>query len=271
MKNIDFTILLMTFVMSIFNTEIFAQGTYANLNVGYAVGMSTQSLQSNSIRNGNSTTHQLVNVSLGQGVNIGGAIGYMFNENIGAELGLSYLFGDKSSSRDASNNHTTDYTLSSRMLRIVPTVVIESGLEKLNPYAKFGLIIGYGSITDEYNDYNNGDITYQMIKSKSGAALGISSALGFMLGLNENMLLFVELNSVNLSYSPERGEVMVASYNGVDLLPSMTTKEKNIDYLDSYTSISGDPSPDSQPEQSLKQKFPYGSIGLNIGLKITLK
>ena len=64
---------------------------------------------------------------------------------------------------------------------------------------------------------------------------------------------------------------MVASYNGVDLLPSMTTKEKNIDYLDSYTSISGDPSPDSQPEQSLKQKFPYGSIGLNIGLKITLK
>ena len=59
---------------------------------------------------------------------------------------------------------TTDYSISSRMLRINPTLVIASGLEKINPYAKFGFIIGSGAARVEYKDNDEGDIEIMKMK-----------------------------------------------------------------------------------------------------------
>ncbi|MCF8299065.1 MAG: porin family protein [Saprospiraceae bacterium] len=268
MKKINFKMLLTIFVIILFANNLSAQGAYFNINAGYGFSMSSQSLYSNSISSNNSKTHEIVNVSLGRGFNAGAAFGYMFNPNIGAELGVSYLFGGESTSRDVNTNHVTDYTISSRMLRIIPSIVIASGFEGINPYAKFGLVIGSGSIMDEYHDNHEGNITVINSKLSGGTALGLSSAIGVLFNLNERMSLFGELNMVNLSYGPTHGEVITATYNGADVLPNMKTKDRETEYVDSYTTISGSSTPDSEPDRALRQMLPFGSFGFNFGLRI---
>lgn len=263
---------LMVFVISLFANNLFAQGAYVNINAGYGLNMSSQNLYYfdfyNSTSSSNSDTYEQVNVSLGKGLNLGGAFGYMFNENIGAELGISYLLGGKSKAKDTYTGGTTDYTLSSKMLRINPSLVIASGFENINPYAKFGLIICSGSIMYEYNDNDNGDISLMKIKLNGGIGLGLSSGIGAMINISDNMSFFGELNMVNLSYAPTKGVLTEATYNGVDQLPSMTTSEKEIEFVDSYTYSSSNPPADTQPSKELKQKLPFGSFGVNIGLRI---
>ncbi len=268
MKNY-FQMFLMVFVISLFTNNLFAQGAYVNINTGYGLSMSTQNLYYfdfyNYTSGSNSSTYEQVNVSLGKGLNLGGAFGYLFNENIGVELGISYLLGGKSNAKDKYSDGSTDYTLSSRMLRVNPSLVIASGFENINPYAKFGLIIGSGSIMYEYIDNDEGDIDVLKMKLNGGIALGLSSGIGAMFHLSDNMSFFGELNMVNLSYAPTKGKVTEATSNGADELPDMTTREKEIEFVDSYT----DNSHDSQPRKELKQKLPFGSFGVNIGLRIS--
>jgi hypothetical protein len=258
----------------LFANNLFAQGAYVNINAGYGLSMSSQNLYFfdfyNSTSGSNSYTEEQVNVSLGKGLNVGGAFGYMFNKNIGAELGISYLLGGKSKAKDTYIGGTTDYTLSSKMLRINPTLVIASGFEKINPYAKFGLVLGSGSIMYEYNDNEDGDIYVMKMKLNGGIAFGLSSGIGATFDLNDKMSFFGELNMVNLSYAPTKGKVTEATYNGVDGLPDMTTSDKEIEFVDSYTHNDDNPPADSQPRKALKQKLPFGSFGVNIGLRINL-
>jgi hypothetical protein len=263
---------LLVFVISLFANNLFAQGAYVNIDAGYGLNMSSQNLSYIDFYNytnlNNSITNEQVNVSLGKGLNLGGAFGYMFNKNIGAELGISYLLGGKSKAKDTYTSRTTDYTISSKMLRIIPSLVIASGIEKINPYMKFGLLIGTGSINFEYNDNDNGDIYLEKRKINGGIALGLSSALGVMVNLSDKMSFYGEFNMVNLSYAPTKSVITEATYNGTDELPSMTTRQKEIEFVDSYTVNQSNPPSDSQPNKELKQKAPFGSFGVNIGLRI---
>lgn len=272
MRKLNIKTGLMVVVISLLATNLFAQGPYINLNIGSGIGTSSQNLSwfYNETRQNNFTTREQVNVSFGKGINIGGAFGYMFNENIGLEMGISYLFGGKTVSKDIYNNGTTDYTISSNMLRFNPSLVIAAGFKNINPYAKFGFLIGTGSIIYDYNDNDNGDVYFEKTKYSEGLAFGLTSGVGILFGINDKLSFFGEINMTNLSYAPNRGEIIESSNNGVDQLPFMTTKEKQTDFVDSYTTEQGNPSPDSQPNKQLIEKYPFSSIGLNIGLRINL-
>jgi len=265
---------LILFAISLFANNIYAQGVYANLNVGYGFGMSTQNLSFfdfyNSTYGNNSTTDEQVNVSLGKGLNVGGALGIMFNENIGAELGVSYLLGGKNEAKDVYLNGTINYTLSSTMLIINPSLILTAGIEGINPYAKFGVVIGSGSVLFEYKDNDDGDVDLTNMKLNGGLALGLNAAIGATFSLNDKMSFFGEINMVNMSYAPKKGEITEATYNGVDELPGMTTREKEIEFVDSYTYNWESPQPDSEPNKELKQKLPYGSLGVNFGIRFGL-
>ncbi len=262
----------MIVVIGLMAQTLSAQGAYINLNLGYSFGSSTQNVSGfyNQTRQGAFTTNEQVNVSFGKGINIGGAFGYMFNKNVGAELGISYLIGGKSTTRDIYNNGTTDYTFSSNMVRFNPSLVIAAGFDNINPYAKFGMVIGTGSIIYEYNDNDDGDVWLQTTKYNGGLALGLSAGVGVLFNINDMLSFFGELNMINLSYAPTKGEVTEATFNGADKLSSMTTKDRQIVFVDAYTTEQGNPSPDSEPNKQLLEKFPFGSIGINIGLRINL-
>jgi outer membrane protein W len=268
-KNVS-KVLFTFLVLSMALNTLYAQGPYVNLHTGYGLRMSSQNISFLSFENitsgANSNTYEQIDVSLGKGLNLGGAIGYMFNKNIGAELGVSYLIGSKYEAKDEYVGGVRDLTLSAKMLRINPTLVIASGFEKFNPYAKFGIVIGSGSILYEISNNDQVDLYEAEIVFNGGTALGLTSGVGAMYTLNKMFSIYGELNMINLSYAPTKGEFTKATLNGADELLDMTTNEKEIEFVDKYTkSTSGTPI-DSEPTKILRQRFPFGSLGLNIGV-----
>lgn len=271
--------LIIVFVISLFSNTLFAQGAYVKINAGYGINMSSFVAQNSS----NSTTTlppysysystEAVNYSLGKGLNFGGAFGYMFNKNIGAELGISYLLGGTTKivneSQFGTGHSTNEITMHSNMLRFIPSVVIASGFEGINPYAKFGLLIGTGSLFIDGDENEPGGIMIEKWKYNGGFAIGLNSAIGAMFTINDNISIFGEIDMVNLSYAPTKAELTEASLNGVDQLPTMTTRQKETEFVDSYTFDSANPPSDSEPAKEVKFKMPYGSVGLNVGLKIS--
>jgi opacity protein-like surface antigen len=273
MKKNYFTMSVMVLVISLFTDNLHAQGAYVNINAGYGLKMSSQNLPDYNMNNltMDSTSSKLeqINASLGKGFNVEGAFGYMFTKNIGAELGISYLLGAKVKAKATyMDGSIADYTLSAQMFRINPSVIIACGFNKINPYAKLGLIIGFGSITYKEDHNESGSTEVMETKLNGGMAFGLNAGAGVIFKLTKLLSLFGEINMVNLSWAPTKGKMTEYNLNGTDQLPNLKTSEKEIDFVDHYTIDSKNPRPDSEPRQELKQKFPFGSVGLNIGLKI---
>lgn len=271
LKNIQRISYLFIFFAALTSNVAISQTKFATLNVGYAIGTSKQNtsfLEYENVNFGNnSATFNEAKFSLGGGLNLGGTFGFMFNKNLGFDLGLSYLLGSKSTAKRTSVGRTVDYTLSSNFLRFSPNLILATEMGKIKPYAKFGIVLGMGSVNYENNDNNNGNVDYYKIKMNGGLSIGINSSVGINYDLNDKISLFSEVNSINMAYAPKKGEIVKATNNGADYLSTLTTNEKEIEFVDSYTFLSGNPQPDSQPYTELKQRLPFGSIGLNFGVK----
>jgi hypothetical protein len=274
MKKNNFIILLTALITVMFSTASFAQ-FYTNLNVGYGFGKSTANLDYwgfyNYTQNSSTTyTEEQIFLSLGKGLNFGVTVGNMFNEHVGAELGINYLLGGKSKASDEyMNGAKTDYVLMARMGRAIPAIVIAAGTEKIDPYAKFGVVISLGSVKYEIEDNYNSDVFIEKWCFNGGVALGFMGAIGAKFPLSDKMRLFAEINTINQSYAPKKGELKEATYNGEDQLPDLTTREKEIEFVDEITyEYEGGNQSDSEPTKVLKQKFPLGSVGINFGLEI---
>ena len=280
MKKNYFKMLFLIFVINLLSAPLlFAQGAYLNINSGYATSMSSQNLSGfeNSTfefySNSYSMKSEQINFSFGKGLNFGADFGYMFNKNLGAEIGVSYLIGGNTISTLTQPNNSTEITVSSKMLRINPSLVITSGFEKINPYAKFGLILGSGyvilSSNQEISGFSGQQSSYQSFKLSGGIAIGLTSGIGALYKINDKLSFFGELNMINLSYGPTKGIKTDFRIDGVDMLPSLTTRQKETEYLDSFTETSSNSNPqDSEPSKKLKQKLPFGSFGLNLGLRV---
>lgn len=273
MKKNYFKILGVAFVLSLSVTSVFSQGAYVNVNAGYNFQMGSSEVVGlyNYSENSNRETEEQIHTSLGKGLNFGAAFGYMFTENIGAELGASYLLGSKTKASDTySNGSTTDYEISANMLRINPSIVIAAGGEKLKPYAKVGVVFGFGSVKYNMTDKDAGDTEIMTMKLNGGVAIGLTSSLGATFDLSDKLALFGELNMINLSYAPTKGEMTEYTYNGADELSSLTTSEKEIEFVDSVTYDYNNPSSSSEPNKVLKERLPFGSLGLNVGVRFNI-
>jgi hypothetical protein len=267
-KNYLITLLIAVAIGMIANSS-FAQGMYGNLNIGYGFGKSTMNIEdfTNYTEGSNSDTEEQIFLSLGKGLNFGGTIGNMFNEHVGAELGINYLLGGKAKAKDEYLGGTTEYEFYARMLRFIPAIVIAAGGEKINPYAKFGVVVSTGSVKYDYEDKDGGDLTIRKVKYSGGIALGFMGAVGAKFKLSDNMSLFAELNTINQSYAPKKGELTEYSFNGTDRLPNLNTYQKEVEFVDKIT-YDGSYPPTSEPRKELKQKLPLGSVGINFGLEI---
>lgn len=264
------------FVLAAFSgTEAFSQ-VYIKVNAGYGFSMGDHGILSNyeATNNGPNTTYRYesVKLSFGKGVNFGGAIGLMFGENIGAELGLNYLVGGKTKTTDTYGNSpdpsVSKTTISANMLRIMPTLILSAGKSGVNPYAKFGLVIGTGKIVGETVDDGAFGQYISGYEYSGGVALGFNSAFGVDFSLNDKMNFFAELSYIGMSYAPTKGELVKSSLNGEDDLSTMSTNERKIEFVDEYTEVAG--APDSGvPDKQLRQSYPFSSIGFNLGVKFS--
>lgn len=281
-------VVLLMFI-NLFSITAYSQ-FYINVGGGYNLGIANQTLlniaNQTLLINYESTDNiqkiENVKTSLGKGLNFGLNLGYMFNGNIGIDLQCSYLLGDETSG-EYKDNYTyfnTNYydfgkiSLKSQMFRVNPSIIIASGFDKLDPYAKFGVILGFGSITLNYlyEEYENNQLQDKEVvkwKMDGGMAFGISSALGLMYHISDLISVYGELNLVGMSYAPKKGVMTEYTINGTDQLPGLTTDDKEIDFVDDITYDYDNPPSSAEPMKELKFYFPYSSIGLNIGVRFS--
>jgi hypothetical protein len=202
--------------------------------------------------------------SLGEGINFNAGFGYMFNNYLGVELGLSYLHRSETSSEVSNQFRGYKHSLSSSMFRITPSVIIRSGMEKITPYAKFGVLFGIGDIYKGYEYTSSYDNFSSKQKLNGGMAFGYHAAIGSTFSLNEKLALFAEFNLVGMSYSPTKGEFTEYNSNGHDLLNTFSIYHRETEFVDEITNNTI--TVDTKPSQELKTYYAFGSIGLNIGL-----
>ncbi len=263
---------------ALFMSNVSAQDTYVKVSPGYSFGIGEygvyqdRSASANSAGTGFNTTYKSVKLTYGSGLNFGGAIGHMVNENMGFELGISMLFSNSVTFKDAVSGSTSDYSStyeeSATMIRFMPAFVLSAGKKQVNPYAKFGLVLGKGSIVENYKESGEFNIEQQM-RFSGGTAVGFHSAVGLEVG-SQKAKFFGEVSYIGLSYEPTRGETELFTVNGQDVMSQAPTYLKEFEVVEERTVSDTDPVVQTSPSKRMKQTFPFSSFGLNVGFRFTL-
>jgi hypothetical protein len=206
---------------------------------------------------------------MGDGMPFTVAAGYYLGENFGVELGVDYFLAFSHKTVDTYPDETYTTKRSGSMLSLVPALVMRFTVDKIKPYARLGIIIGVlNSGKDKISDiYSHGDYE-KTDKVYGGIAIGAQAALGIEYPLSKLLSLFGEVNLNGISWAPTKGKVTKATDNGVDMLSTMTTKEKTWVYvkkLDETENI-----PDSDPDKYSTVNYSESNVGLIVGVKINL-
>ncbi|NNJ55103.1 MAG: outer membrane beta-barrel protein [Bacteroidia bacterium] len=279
------------FLITATYTALQAQTPYLNLYTGYAFGINKTSMLENysesynyDTEKGNGTS-DFLSYSLGEGLNLGGALGYMVNENLGFEVGVNYTksksFEGSYKAEETSPDYDYNYLyedksyVQSTMTRITPAVIYQVNNNKASPYAKFGLAIGMGSITfteTESEEENDGTDNYKssgsyVAKASGGISIGFNSTLGVALPVSKNISVFGEVSITNLSFAPNEREVTEAKWDGEDYLSDLSVNDKNTEYVDEYTTGTYN---EDVPRTELKQPYAFSNAAVNIGVKFSL-
>lgn len=258
-----------------------AQQFFVGFDAGY--GLKIQSPNSgwyndNVDLNGSVWTYEDVHYSLGQGLQAGISAGYMFNENLGLELGIAYQNGTPvkthyyQSDSTGSSYINMHYTTSAQSIRFTPALIMQVKTDAtFSPFIKMGLICSMANMTETHEgvDYMHDYIKYRWDYSK-GLNLGVLSSLGAIYQLSDKLALVGEIKIQWLSYAPEKREYTECTVNGVDLLPGMTTSAIITEYEDSYSYDPQVAQPATEPSKGLKEHYSLTGYGFHIGLRFNL-
>jgi len=261
------------------NTMSAQKGAYAKFNLGYNFSLNSDNITTESTTtDGVTLSEKNITGSFGKGLALGGTFGYMFSDNIGAELGLNYLLGGTFESEDKSTGTTTGFEyvstlnqkFSAKMFQINPSIVLSAGKTKgLNPYARFGIVLGMaGKITNENDRVQTGLGAYtskSVNELSGGMALGWSAAFGATYNFSEKLGLFGEMNMINMSWAPTSMTVTESTTDGVDNLPTMDVNQKETEFVDEVKST--DNVSNTVASTALKNNFSFSSLGIQIGLR----
>lgn len=224
-------------------------------------------------------------VGLGTGMDFNLRGGYFVGQAIAIELGVGYRMGfntkvdlEEGMYLYKSIGSTGTLKFKSDMLYLVPAVVISPDFEsKTRPYARLGVLIGImpsmttkmdiTTTNEPYDAFAETANTVSTIKYSGGVAFGGSFALGCDFNLSDLLAIYAEIYYDALSYAPTKGKFKKCELNGEDMLPRMTTYDKEVEFVKDLTDFVPN---DNEPDQQLKHSYPLNSLGLNIGLKIKL-
>jgi opacity protein-like surface antigen len=275
MKKLLFGTIVTMFTFSSFQANAqMKKGAYVGVNVGYATSSAGATNVLNVQNSSNTTTVdevEAIKFSFGKGANAGLSFGYMFNENIGAELGIQYLMGGKTKYTNTTTstfvNSTNNGEVAAKMVQIKPTIVLATSMKNITPYAKIGMVIGSGKITEKNNSTfgtTTPSTSNRKIEYKGGTALGFTAAVGLNFSVSKSLSLSGELNMVNMQYSPKKGTITEYFENGVDKLSTLSVSNKETEYSNK---VNDTPTPSTVPSKGTTITMPFGSIGINVGVK----
>jgi hypothetical protein len=209
---------------------------------------------------------------IGSGLPFALAAGYMINENFSVELGIDYFYGFTIKEKQTYTNSDWQWVSEShgQMLSLVPAVILTVPLNKIQPYARLGLMLGVLNSVVNVGSPPQSPDTINIWKEKDygGLAIGVQTALGINYALSEKLSLFAEIQLDAISYSPKHGKYLEVKDHGVDLLALFSEKNKKWDYL---KDIDFDKEiPNDQPGEQVRVNYRFGNVGLIVGVKFHL-
>jgi len=219
-------------------------------------------------------------MGLGGSFNANLAFGFMVSDNIGLELGVNEAISlpKKSTYTYTGNdfNDSEETKISGMMLQIVPAIFLTPALEKVNPYARIGMIIGVLATGKEKYTYTyNGSETQKAThtenytsKVSGGVALGYSVAGGVSFNMGEKLAFYAELVYNGLTWAPSKGKYTEYILDGIDQLPDMTTKDKEWTFEKKYDA--DEEIPDGSPDKQPKVSVNLSNAAINVGIKLKL-
>ena len=251
-----------------------SQGFYARAAMGGGISTSSNfNMLYKYDTDGGKQTVQVVPVSLGSGFTGGAAFGYMFKKYLGVELMVSGFFGLNTTGDSVVNipgAANSEVTLGGSLVSMIPSVVITAGLDKINPYARFGLLIGaFPWLTVQHTNTNASINPPQKTETKvqylGGVSLGYAAAGGVDININKLITIFVEVSFMHSTWSPSYSEVTEYSIDGVDKLSTLTEKQKKTEY---YVSLDlNETIPTTSPNKALRKTIPFSTAGAMFGVK----
>lgn len=255
---------------------------YMRVGLGYGLAMS------GNVGNGNGTIVTVANdetfkvqpYSYGAGLSGTLAVGYNVNKNLGVEMiATSTVAGKKyeyTSIYEFTSGGTTYaekavVTTYGNTLLLQPAIVVQSGGDKTNVYARMGVIVPImNSLASDvdYSENMNNNVEKTTEEYSMYFSLGASGAVGASFNLSYNLRLYTELCLV--SYSPYLAKGSRTSYtrNGVEYLSYLSLKDREIEFKKSGT-ITSSQDPD-KPTVAQTQAIPFSNMGINAGIVIQL-
>ncbi len=251
-----------------------AQGLYVKAEGSFALGWPwTYSANEASNQIEMSTTGTQVhskNSNFGNGISPSISAGYMFNSNIGFEIGLGYQFGKNRVNKNTFLNPSTlkTYPVETRLkcdwFWVNPQFVLATQNSGFSPYGRLGVRIGFSpkmTILAENKD----DLGVQKTEISGGMPWGFNVALGIKKELTEKISFFGELEMLQMNYSPTNSEIVeFKDAQGNDILSTLSEKNTKTEFTDSWKSPD---IVDESPNKAAKINIPMSSFKLNFGIR----
>lgn len=213
--------------------------------------------------------YKSINFVPGRGFNVSAGASYMFTPHIGVDLGLTDFFGSPIKQNINTVNETENSSNSRQyngmIFQVIPSVVLDLGMDKIDPYARFGMPIGvYPLVKLKETEVRNGTTYDYTGKYMGNVPLGYSAALGVNFKLEKGFSLYGEVECNGLNYTPKKYKLLTYKVNGVDQFSTLPKSQTEIDFVKSYDALQT--STDS-PSKQLKQTFPFSNFAINVGAK----
>jgi outer membrane protein W len=224
----------------------------------------------------NSTVSQNVVGAYGAGVTKTISLGSMLTKNIGLDVGMLHLAGNKYNAfydhNDNSRTFRQDLQTYARMSAFTAGMVFTADGSGFQPYAKAGLTAGKPKIFNEIKLTEDGR-NYEMAYEASGkVSLGFQGSIGITYPVAPKWMLFTEGNFTAFSFSPEKSILTKYTENGVDYLERIPVYHKETIYKNSVEvtneSVSG---PLNNPREQLGYSSSFNSLGVQLGIKFNLR
>ncbi len=298
--------LLAIFCMVAYSSTIFAQGKgfYVQPTVGYQLPATNEIAPGTIVTTdaaGNSVTTAIKN-SYGQSMELDLELGYFINSNIAFNLvvGGNVLSKKTLVEQRSFPNALDKSTAQNRRMTLSPGITVDAGMEKISPYARFGLLLPAAGKT-------TGVRTSDACETVAGAAcalvpqlqgfesfeaqsetkgrfgLGFNAVLGARYELNDMASVFVALNYTGLrikrkSYTVTSATVTKEDGTVEDVLPLLglngvrqyTIYKDEIDpaKYDEYKAIAGaELGSEKYPAWERTEDANFSTFGINLGAR----
>lgn len=251
-------------------------GFSVSLSLGYAGAAAGETIGTDKdVTSATAFTEKNISGTYGGGIPITLGLGYMFNNNLGLDLGINYFMGSEVTS-DITTTFLGDgskTTSKGYQIRVIPQIVISTSTEEaLGFYVKTGVLLPVVGETTFKVDATSTSTTTGvqsaiLVEGTSAGAFsfGYTGSLGTSFRLNDNLSLFGELQGINLRMKATSQTWTSYTVDGTDMSDMLPVSATTINYVDELTATSNMVA--TEPTDELGTTTNYNSLGFSIGVK----